>query len=75
MAAHKSTPEYHTWLAMKKFAADAPLTEAEWDALSELPMIDRSRLFFGPDNVRWAKTDAERAENRRFYQSLGPQIH
>jgi hypothetical protein len=71
----KSTPEYQAWLAMQKFTDDVPLTDAEWDALSTLTLIDRQRLVFEPGNVRWATTDAERAQNRRFYQAIGPRIH
>lgn len=69
------TPEYRTWLAMKKFAGNATLTDAEWDDLSAMTLIDRTRLVFEPSNVRWATTAAERADNRRFYQALGPRIH
>lgn len=60
-----------TWRAMKKFADDQPLTEAEWDDLSWLTLINRNKLEFGPDNCRWAKTEAERQENLKFYRSLG----
>jgi hypothetical protein len=62
-----------TWTAMLKFADNQPLTPAEWTALSELTLIDRNRLEFSPDNTRWAKTDAERADNLAFYRSLGIQ--
>ncbi len=62
--------EYATWLAMKKFAANQPLTEPEWAALSELTLIDTTNLCFEPGNVRWAKTGAERRANRLFYQSI-----
>lgn len=62
--------ERRTWEAMKKFAADQSLTEGEWKDLSWLSLIDRNRLWFGPGNVRWATTDAERADNLAFYRSL-----
>jgi hypothetical protein len=58
------------WAAMCKFAEDKPLTEMDWEALSWLTLIDRSRLDFAPGNVRWATTDAERADNLAFYRSL-----
>jgi hypothetical protein len=63
--------ERKSWKAMMKFANDEPLTPSEWTALSWLTLIDRNRLEFGPGNVRWAKTEAERTENLAFYQSLG----
>jgi hypothetical protein len=63
--------EKRTWRAMKKFANDEPLTESEWQDLSWLTMIDRSQLYFGPGNVRWATSETERADNLKFYQSLG----
>jgi hypothetical protein len=70
---------HRVWRAMNKFSTDASLTEAEWDALSELTLMDRSTLSFERGNVRWATTDEERADNRRFYQSLGhppdPALH
>jgi len=56
---------------MIKFANDEPLTEQEWQALSRLTLIDRTRLEFGPGNIRWATSEAERADNLAFYQSLG----
>jgi len=62
-----------TWVAMRKFAADEPLTDADWDALSWLTMLDRTQRWFGPGNVRWATSAAERADNLAFYQSLGRQ--
>jgi hypothetical protein len=61
----------NTWKAMQKFANDEPLTANEWNALSWLTLVDRNRLEFAPDNCRWATTDAERADNLAFYQSLG----
>ena len=64
-----------TWEAMHKFADDKPLTEQEWLDLSYLTLINRSNLYFGPENVRLATTDAEREDNRKFYQSLGPTTH
>jgi hypothetical protein len=63
--------EHRTWKAMLKFADDKPLTDREWDDLSWLTMIDRKRRFFGPGNIRWATTAAERADNLAFYRSLG----
>jgi hypothetical protein len=62
--------EEKTWRAMMKFAADEPLTESEWQSLSELTMIDRSRKWFGPGNIRWARSDEERADNLKFYKSI-----
>ena len=62
--------ERRTWEAMIKFADDKPLTEQEWEALSWLTLIDRSRLEFTPDNVRWATTNAEQTDNLAFYRSL-----
>lgn len=56
---------------MIKFSNDEPLTEREWEDLSWLTMIDRDRLYFGPGNIRWATTEAERASNLAFYRSLG----
>lgn len=66
----KKSPEQQTWEAMIKFADNKPLTEREWEALSWLTLIDRSRLEFGPGNCRWATTEAERAGNLAFYRSL-----
>jgi len=60
-----------TWIAINKFADDEPLTQQEWEALSRLSLIDRTRLEFEPDNCRWATSDAERADNLKFYRSLG----
>jgi hypothetical protein len=65
------TNEKQTWLAMKKFAEDQSLTEKEWETLSWLTLIDRSRLEFIPGNIRWANSAAERADNLAFYRSLG----
>jgi hypothetical protein len=64
-----------SWLAMKKFANDEPLTRQQWEALSWLTLIDRNNLAFEPGNVRWATTAAERADNLKFFQSLGPSVH
>jgi hypothetical protein len=60
-----------TWDAMQKFCADGFLSEQEWTDLSWLTLIDRNRLEFAPGNCRWAATEAERASNLMFYQSLG----
>jgi hypothetical protein len=60
-----------SWKAMIKFANDEPLTPQEWTALSWLTLMDRNRLEFGPGNVRWAKTEAERADNLTFFKGLG----
>jgi hypothetical protein len=65
------TNEKRTWKAMMKFCNDEPLTAREWQDLSWLTLIDRNRLEFGCGNCRWAKTEAERADNLAFYQSLG----
>jgi hypothetical protein len=59
-----------TWLAMQKFAENKPLTDAEWFDLSALTLVDRNRLEFGPDNVRWAQSEPERASNEQFYRLL-----
>jgi len=59
-----------TWEAMKKFADGEWLTEDEWEALSWITMIDRTRLEFVPGNMRWAERATERADNLAFYQSL-----
>lgn len=64
-----------TWKAMLKFANDEPLTEQEWIDLSWLSLVDRNRVAFGPGNIRWATTEAERADNLKFYQSLGQTTH
>lgn len=71
----KDNPTKKSWKAMIKFASDETLTPAEWTALSWLTLIDRKRLYFGPGNVRWAKTEAERADNEAFFRSLGPSVH
>jgi hypothetical protein len=39
-----------TWAAMHKLCADAPLTDREWRAVSQLTLLDRDRLEFAPDN-------------------------
>jgi hypothetical protein len=59
-----------TWVAMNKFADNKPLTDAEWSDLSRLTLLDRNRLEFGPDNVRLAQSETERANNEQFYRSL-----
>jgi hypothetical protein len=64
-----------TWAAMLKFAENRELNAAEWEALSWLTMIDRTQRYFGPGNCRWARSEAERADNLKFYQSLGPTRH
>ena len=56
---------------MIKFANDEPLNEQEWENLSWLTLINRDHLMFEPGNVRWATTEAERADNLIFYRSLG----
>lgn len=66
---------YALHAAMMKFADDQPLTEQDWQVLSCLTMIDKERRYFGPDNIRWAQSDAERADNLAFYQSLEPRVH
>ena len=70
-----NTPDHddirRTWAAMQKFAHDELLSEQEWIDLSWLTLIDRGRLEFAPGNCRWATTEAERADNLAFYQSLG----
>ncbi len=58
---------------MVKFAENKPLTNAEWKDLSAMTMIDRSRRYFGPGNVRWAQSEHERAANEQFYRSLTTQ--
>ena len=63
-----------TWAAMIKFADNEPLTPSEWTALSWLTLIDRNRLEFGPGNIRWATTEAERADNLAFFKKLGVQL-
>ena len=63
--------EERTWKAMLKFANDEPLTEQEWEDLSWLSLINRDRLAFEPGNCRWARTEAERADNLAFYKTLG----
>lgn len=63
--------EKQTWKAMLKFANNEMLTDREWEALSWLMLIDRKWLWFGPGNIRWATSDAERADNLAFYRRLG----
>jgi hypothetical protein len=65
------TAEYRTWVAIKKLCNDEFLTAQEWEDVSWLTLIDRNRLEFAPGSFRWATSDAERAENLAFYQSLG----
>ena len=60
-----------TSTAMRKLCNDEPLTEQEWEDLSQLSLIDRNYLEFCPSNCRWATSDAERADNLTFYKSLG----
>ena len=67
--------ERKVWQAMMKFADGKSLTEREWAALSELSLVDRNNLEFGPGNVRWAATEAERASNLAFYRSLAKPLH
>ena len=71
----KDTPTKKTWKAMRKFANDESLTPAEWEALSWLTLINRDNLYFGPENCRWARTEAERADNLKFFKSLGPSVN
>ena len=71
MKAQTSDDIRRTWIAMNKFAHDEFLTESEWDDLSWLTLIDRDHLEFVPGNCRWAISDAERADNLKFYKSLG----
>ena len=59
-----------SYLAMVKFATNGDLTPAEWRALSRLTLVDKTWLHFGPENVRWARSDAEEAANLAFYQSM-----
>jgi hypothetical protein len=71
----KSFNARKTWLAMRKFADDESLTSNEWEALSWLTLINRNNLYFGPENCRWARSEAERADNLAFFKSLGPSVH
>ena len=71
MMDERNTNEYKTWKAMVKFCKEESLTKKEWEALSWLTLIDPTRLYFGPGNIRWAATETERLENLKFYQSLG----
>jgi hypothetical protein len=74
----KSTPTKKSWKAMWRFAHDQPMTDGDWEALSWLTLIDRNNLYFGPGNVRWATTAAERADNLAFFKNLDskpPGIH
>lgn len=68
--AHKTPTARESWLAMLKFADDKPLSPREWLALSWLTLINKRHRVFGPGNVRWATSDAERAANEKFYRSL-----
>jgi hypothetical protein len=61
---------HRTWLAMRKFCNDEPLTEQELDDLSWLSLIDRSRAF-EPGNACWATKDAERADNPCVLSVIG----
>jgi len=65
------TNERKAWQAMMKFAGDKSLTEREWEALSQLTMINRDGLEFAPGNIRWAASASERTSNLAFYRSLG----
>jgi hypothetical protein len=42
----------------------------KWYDLSALSLIDRTHLYFGPGNCRWAKSERERQGNEQFYRSL-----
>ena len=64
-----------TWKAMICFSNDEPMSANQWEALSWLTLIDRKNLYFGPDNTRWAVSEAERADNLKFFKSLGPSVH
>jgi hypothetical protein len=66
----KAAESKASWKAVMKFAKDKPLSDQEWQALSKLSLIDRTRLQFGPGNVRWARSEKERQDNERFYRSL-----
>jgi hypothetical protein len=68
-------PERASWLAMLRFANHEPLTAQEWDALSWITLVDKTQFAFERDNVRWATSDAERADNLAFYRSLSPVVH
>jgi hypothetical protein len=65
------TSKRKVWQAMMKFCDDEQLTELEWEALSQLTLIDRGRLEFAPGNIRWATNESERTNNLAFYRSLG----
>jgi hypothetical protein len=52
--------ERRTWLAMRKFCNDEPLTKQEWEDLSWLTLINRAHLVFEPGNCRWATTKKRR---------------
>lgn len=67
--------EYRTWKAMRKLCNDEPLSKREWEDISWLSLVDRNNLQFEPGNVRWATSEAERADNLKFYQSLSPAVH
>lgn len=60
-----------TWKAIMKFCDDKPLTEQEWKDLSYMSLVDRNNMTFDMDNCRWAWTETERADNLKFYKSVG----
>ncbi len=68
---NKKPDEHRAWNAIVKFAAHEPLSEAEWADLSQVTLIDKSRPVFERGNCRWATSAAERADNLRFYQTVG----
>lgn len=67
---HGDPTARESWLAMLRFADNKPLSPREWLALSWMTLIDKRQLEFSRTNVRWATSDAERAENEKFYRSL-----
>ena len=63
--------EKQSYNAMIKFVNNEPLNDKEWEALSWLTLLNREKLEFGPDNVRWANSKKERESNLKFYKLLG----
>ena len=68
MNREKATQYAHA--AMIKFCNGDLMTDQDWDALSWLTIINRQHLYFGPGNVRWATSEAERISNISFYISI-----